>query len=97
MGCGHHRRTRDWHDRGVAEFCGFGWWRGGRRAASSTGNRAFDAYREETLHRLEDDQRQFAEFLDHLRRAKDEAEFEQFMADRARRRTDPEKRPGETN
>jgi hypothetical protein len=91
MGCGHHRRMHDWHERGVEEFCSFaGWRRGHRRAAPSTGNRAFDDYRAETLRRLEDDQKQFAEFLDHLRRAKDQAEFEQFMADRATRRDDRE-------
>src|SRR5215510_8958536 len=42
-------------------------------------------YREETLRRLEDEQREFMEFLDRLRQAKDKAEFDQFMADRTRR------------
>jgi len=51
----------------------------------ATGNRAFDEYRAETLRRLEDEQREFMEFLDRLRRAKDKAEFDQFMADRGRR------------
>ena len=54
--------------------------RGGYRAA--TGNRAFDEYREETLRRLEEEQREFLEFLDRLRHAKDKAEFDQFMAER---------------
>jgi hypothetical protein len=48
----------------------------------SSGNRAFDEYRDETLRRLEDEQREFMEFLDRLRHAKDKAEFDQFMADR---------------
>jgi hypothetical protein len=47
-----------------------------------SGNRAFDEYREETLRRLEDEQREFKEFLDKLRHAKDKAEFDQFMAAR---------------
>jgi Protein of unknown function (DUF2852) len=51
-------------------------------AGPSSGNRAFDEYREETLRRLEDEQRQFKDFLDRLRHAKDKAEFDQFMAER---------------
>lgn len=53
-----------------------------RHARSSTGNAAFDAYREETLRRLEDEQEAFKSFLDRLRKAKDEAEFDQFMDER---------------
>jgi len=56
-----------------------------RHAAESTGNRAFDEYREETLRRLEDEQREFEEFLENLRHAKDKAEFDQFMAGRRNR------------
>jgi Protein of unknown function (DUF2852) len=51
----------------------------------SSGNRAFDEYRTETLHRLEQEQKEFHEFLGRLRMAKDKAEFDQFMADRNRR------------
>ena len=51
----------------------------------SSGNRAFDDYRMETLRRLEEEQREFRDFLDRLRAAKDKAEFDQFMADRGRR------------
>ncbi len=47
-----------------------------------SGNRAFDEYRAETLRRLEDEQKEFFEFLERLRLAKDKAEFDQFMADR---------------
>lgn len=51
---------------------------------------AFDEYRSETLRRLEEEQRAFVEFLDRLRRARDQAEFDQFMAERQRRGQDPE-------
>lgn len=57
-----------------------GW---GRR--NSSGNVAFDEYREETLNRLDEEQREFRDFLDKLRAAKDRAEFDQFMADRRNR------------
>jgi hypothetical protein len=54
------------------------------RASQSSGNVAFDEYREETLKRLEEEQQEFKGFLDRLRHAKDKAEFDQFMADRGR-------------
>jgi len=55
----------------------------------STGNTAFDAYKADTLRRLEEEQNAFQEFLDRLREAKDKAEFDQFMDDReARARRD---------
>jgi Protein of unknown function (DUF2852) len=63
------------------KMCGFG--RGFSYAAPS-GNRAFDEYRSETLRRLEDEQKEFVEYLDRLRQARDKAEFDQFMADRKR-------------
>ncbi|MEM8789042.1 MAG: DUF2852 domain-containing protein [Pseudomonadota bacterium] len=53
-----------------------------------TGNTAFDAYRDATLKRLEDEQSAFREFLERLRRAKDQSEFDQFMEDRAKRKTE---------
>lgn len=46
----------------------------------SSGNRAFDDYRMETLRRLEEEQKEFREFLDRLRHAKDKEEFDAFMA-----------------
>ncbi|MGR3502875.1 DUF2852 domain-containing protein [Pseudaestuariivita sp.] len=49
----------------------------------TTGNRAFDAYKEETLRRLEEEQQSFEDFLERLREAKDKAEFDQFMDERA--------------
>jgi hypothetical protein len=67
-----------------------GWW--GVRSGSS-GNRAFDEYRTETLRRLEEEQREFKEFLDRLRHAKDKAEFDEFMAERGRRPQDPTPQP----
>jgi len=62
-----------------------GWQRHGNHAFRPTGNTAFDAYRAETLRRLEDEQKTFESFLDRLREAKDKAEFDQFMEDRARK------------
>jgi hypothetical protein len=49
----------------------------------SSGNTAFDAYKADTLKRLEDEQTAFHDFLRRLRDAKDQAEFDQFMSDRA--------------
>ena len=56
----------------------------------SSGNHAFDEYRTETLRRLEEEQREFRDFLDRLRFAKDKAEFDQFMADRRNRPAPPQ-------
>jgi hypothetical protein len=53
--------------------------------APSSGNHAFDEYRAETLRRLEEEQREFREFLERLRFAKDKTEFDQFMAERRNR------------
>jgi Protein of unknown function (DUF2852) len=49
-----------------------------------TGNTSFDTYRAEVLNRLEDEQMTFVSFLDRLRDAKDKAQFDSFMDDRAR-------------
>jgi hypothetical protein len=57
----------------------------GRYAGPSSGNRAFDEYRTETLKRLEEEQNEFKGFLDRLRHAKDKAEFDQFMNERRSR------------
>jgi len=57
------------------------WWRN----APSSGNRAFDEYRIETLRRLEEEQNEFRAFLERLRHAKDKAEFDQFMSERRSR------------
>jgi hypothetical protein len=58
--------------------------------APSSGNRAFDEYRSETLKRLEEEQREFKDFLARLRFAKDRAEFDQFMAERRRPPFEPD-------
>ncbi|MDQ8728980.1 DUF2852 domain-containing protein [Bradyrhizobium sp. LHD-71] len=55
----------------------------------SSGNRAFDEYRTETLRRLEDEQNEFKDFLNRLRHAKDKAEFDQFMSERRSRPPTP--------
>jgi hypothetical protein len=58
--------------------------------AQTSGNAAFDEYREETLRRLQDEQEGFVSFLDRLRHAKDKAEFDQFMSERKDRPTNSE-------
>ena len=52
-------------------------------APKSSGNATFDAYRDMTLARLEQEQDRFGDFLDRLREARDKVEFDQFMQDRA--------------
>ena len=59
-----------------------------RHMGKSSGNSAFDAYKAETLRRLEEEQDNFEAFLKRLREAKDKAEFDQFMDDRAKKMTD---------
>lgn len=61
--------------------------------SQSSGNHAFDEYRDETLRRLEDEQREFLAFLERLRHAKDKAEFDQFMAERRRQTEAPPPAP----
>ena len=102
MGCG--ARYAGWHgedrrerferkmERMRARFDG---WSARDRGFRPSGNRAFDAYREETIKRLEDEAKDFREFLDRLRMAKDKAEFDQFMSDR-RSRPVPEPDNGAT-
>jgi len=66
---------------------------GGRRAYSpASGNSAFDAWKagelarlEEERRKLEQSHREFSEFLDQVRQAKDREEFERFMSDRKAR------------
>lgn len=76
---------------GMRGGCGWaGPWQGWKhemsgRGGRSSGNQAFDEYRAETLRRLEEEQGEFASFLDRLRFAKDKAEFDQFMAERRQR------------
>jgi len=51
---------------------------------NSSGNASFDAYREETLKRLEQESADFDNFLTRLRDARDASEFDQFIDDRAK-------------
>jgi len=62
---------------------------GGHRYASTSGNAAFDDYRDEQLKRLEEERRRldeeveaFHEYMANLRKAKDREEFDRFMNDR---------------
>ena len=87
MGCGHQGHWQNKMDRMQRKM---DWMRsrvsgGPWNYAPSSGNRAFDEYRTETLRRLEDEQREFREFLDRLRVAKDKTEFDAFMAERRNR------------
>ena len=92
MGCWTHNWSRQggerWQSRmermqqRAARWCGP---QAAARPGASSGNWAFDEYRAETLRRLEEEQRQFTEYLDRLRRAKDKAEFDEFMAEMRRR------------
>ncbi|AML52499.1 MULTISPECIES: DUF2852 domain-containing protein [Falsihalocynthiibacter] len=56
---------------------------------SSTGNSAFDAYKADTLSRLEEEQVNFESFLERLREAKDKSEFDTFMDERAKKAQSP--------
>lgn len=82
MGCGHQgygrwqSKMERFRDRMTPRDWGY---------ASQSGNHAFDEYRTETLRRLEEEQREFRDFLSRLRMAKDKAEFDQFMAERRNR------------
>jgi hypothetical protein len=75
------------------------WSRGS--SAAPTGNRAFDEWKGAELARLEEERRklegahrEFAEFLETIRKAKDREEFDRFMNERRNRATD---HPGETS
>jgi hypothetical protein len=85
MGCGMHRRhggARGGWQRWGGPWAGCGQREETAEQAPTSGNRAFDEYRADTLRRLEEEQREFAAFLDRLRFAKDKAEFDEFMAAR---------------
>lgn len=91
MGCGRYGEMTRWQrhmaDRWDRRMRAWGGGAGGADSGRSagfsrSGNRAFDEYREETLRRLEEEEREFREFLERLRAAKDRSEFDQFMAER---------------
>jgi len=100
MGCGWHgqqgHREDRWQHKMERMQRKMDWMRGRMSGtpwgAPSSGNTAFDEYRNETLKRLEEEQREFRDFLERLRFAKDKTEFDQFMAER-RNRPSPETPP----
>jgi hypothetical protein len=64
-------------------------WNSTSSTTSASGNAAFDAYKKEQLERLEaerrkldEEQKAFAEYVEKLRRAKDQDEFDRFMTER---------------
>ncbi len=61
----------------------------GFQRMNSSGNAAFDAYRDETLKRLQEEQSAFQGFLQRLRDAKDKVEFDQFMDEQRAPKTTP--------
>jgi len=90
MGSGHYSAPDRWQHKMERMQQKMDWMRnrmGGNpwHYAPSSGNRAFDDYRADTLRRLEEEQREFREFLERLRLAKDKTEFDQFMAERRNR------------
>ena len=87
MGCWNHNGMNRWQDKMDRVRSKVDWW---GATAPSSGNRAFDEYRADTLRRLEEEQREFKEFLQRLRFAKDRAEFDQFMAERRNRPDAPQ-------
>ncbi len=86
MGCWKNSRHGGWKAE-MSRMRDGGFW----GAQRTSGNRAFDEYRTETLRRLEGEQREFHDFLARLRMAKDKVEFDQFMAER-RSKPEPESR-----
>ncbi|MEM9029303.1 MAG: DUF2852 domain-containing protein [Pseudomonadota bacterium] len=94
MGCGRSGGRGRWQKRMADKWeRKMSAWGMQAKAYEPTGNRAFDEYREETLRRLEDEAREFSEFLERLRMAKDRQEFEDFMTDRKNR---PQTPPGQS-
>jgi hypothetical protein len=90
MGCGYYGGPDRWQHKMERMQHKMDWMRsrmsgGPWNYAPSSGNRAFDEYRADTLRRLEEEQREFRNFLDRLRFAKDKTEFDQFMAERRNR------------
>ena len=79
-GAGAHWQDKMDRVRAKMESFGQGPW-GHASWGPTSGNRAFDDYRTDTLRRLEEEQREFREFLQRLRMAKDKSEFDQFMSE----------------
>lgn len=66
-----------------------------RHGFHSSGNTAFDAYKADTLDRLEREQGEFESFLERLRTSKDKSEFDQYLDERARAARDSETTGGQ--
>ena len=87
---GSYEKGAPWSGFKAPDFSGWSW----KPQASSygfagSGNAAFDAYKSEQLKRLdeerrklEDEQKAFRDFVEKVRRAKDQDEFDRFMAER---------------
>lgn len=95
MFCGKHSRHGRWYGADGREMREEfrSWKRRHRWGRPSSGNVAFDEYREETLRKLDEEQREFRDYLDRLRSAKDRAEFDQFMNERRNRPPSSEPQP----
>lgn len=87
MGC----KSRDWKNKAEHRKKAEKMWNRARTTFRSTGNAAFDEYREETLRRLEDEAEEFRSFLERLRAARDKVEFDQFMEERKSNGDKPKK------
>lgn len=81
MGCSNSSNRTSWTS-----------WKSRQGGMGGTGNRAFDQHREDTLRRLEEEAAEFKDFVDRLKFAKDQEEFDRFMSERrtsAQTRTEP--------
>ena len=88
--------TNKWQDARAMMASNSSWGCGAARRAggftAASGNAAFDEWRTAELARLDEERRkldearrEFAEYVDAIRRAKDREEFERFMAERRAR------------
>lgn len=76
-GCRGHRDHHNHRDHAA-------WaWKMQQSGFRSSGNSAFDAYKADTLSRLQREQEEFEAFLERLRASKDKSEFDQYLDDRA--------------
>jgi hypothetical protein len=103
MGCGpRYGDMQHWRDRAAERWerrrerwerhmRGWGGPHGG--GLRSTGNRAFDEYREAALRKLEEEADEFRAFLERLRMARDRAEFDEYMRERRNRPSGPAEGP----
>ena len=82
MGSWRNSGAGRWHSEKGSWSCGGKKRHRGSHRASPSGNAAFDEYREVTLSRLEAEQKEFLDYLERLRQAKDKSEFDQFMSER---------------